>query len=60
MKRICIFPKDAAVLIGINERDAQKLFRLIRLAYNKKKHQYITLKEFAEYTGISEDLIDLL
>ncbi len=59
MKKICIFPKDAAQLIGISEREAQRLFQNIKLAYNKKKNQYITVKEFCKYTGISEDLINL-
>jgi len=58
MKKICIFPKDAAQLIGISEREAQRLFQEMRLAYNKKKHQYITVKEFCKYTGITEEEID--
>lgn len=59
MERVCIFPKDVVKLIGMTEREAQRLLRIIRAAYNKTKHQYVTVKEFAEYTGISEELIKL-
>jgi hypothetical protein len=59
MERVCVFPKDVVRLIGLSEREAQKLIRDIRLALNKCKHQYVTKREFAQYTGISEDLIKL-
>ncbi|MDR6783324.1 hypothetical protein [Pedobacter africanus] len=59
MERLCIYPKEAARLLNIGDRQAQRLFRNIRFALNKKKHQYITVKEFCEYTGIDERFIVL-
>jgi len=59
MEKVCIYPKEAAKMLRIGERQAQRLFRNIRFALNKKKHQYITVKEFCEYTGIDEKLIHL-
>jgi hypothetical protein len=55
MKGVCIYPKEAAKLLRIGERQAQRLFRNIRFALNKKRHQYITVKEFCAYTGIDEE-----
>jgi hypothetical protein len=51
-KRLCIYPKDVALITGKGIKTAQKLLRDIRIVYQKKNHQFITLKEFSEYTGI--------
>jgi len=45
------------VILDISLRKAQKLMNDIRFCLNKQKHQYVTIKEFADYTGISEELI---
>lgn len=57
MDKVCIYPKQAALILDISDRQAQRLFKNIRFALNKKKHQYITVKEFCAYTGIDENLI---
>lgn len=54
MERLCIYPKEAAKLLGLKERQAQRIFRNIRRELNKKRHQFITVKEFFEYIGIPE------
>lgn len=59
MKRVCIYPKDVARITGMGIRKAQRLLRIIRFTYSKQKHQYITIKEFCNYTGIAEDTIEL-
>lgn len=61
MERVCIYPKEAARILNIGERQAQRLFRNIRFALNKQKHQYITIREFAIYTGIgAEEIVEKL
>lgn len=58
MERLCIYPNEAAELLGITERQAQRKFRAIRFEMNKKKGQYITIKDFSDYTGIPEEVIN--
>ena len=54
LKRICIYPKDVQRITGRSERYGRKLLEKIRTHLNKEQHQFITLKEFSEYTGINE------
>ena len=59
--RICIYPKDVQVITGKSYRYSRELLMEIRLKLGKSKHHFITIQEFAEYTGIDpaelEDLI---
>ncbi|WP_276091062.1 hypothetical protein [Pedobacter sp. JY14-1] len=57
MQKLTIFPKEAMVILDISLRKAQNLMNDIRFCLNKQKHHYVTIKEFAEYTGVSEELI---
>ncbi|WP_316814095.1 hypothetical protein [Pedobacter heparinus] len=58
MGRLCIYPQEAARLLHVTERQAQRIFKAIRKELNKKKHQAITLKEFCEYKGFEETEVD--
>lgn len=60
MERICVFPKDVARITGLGNRYAQKLLQNLKYSLNKKKHQFITKQELADYLGIDPDLIQLL
>lgn len=58
VSRIVIYPKDIQVLTGKSYRQALSLNKEIRTYFRKKKHQFLTIYEFADYTGISpEDII---
>ncbi|WP_090780140.1 hypothetical protein [Pedobacter sp. ok626] len=59
MERVCIYAKDVCKATGRSERQARRLLRAIRIELNKEDHQFITVKEFCDYTGIDPDLIDL-
>lgn len=59
MERVCIYPKEAARILSKTERQTQRIFREIRKEFHKKKHQPVTIKEFAEHTGIPEAEIHL-
>lgn len=59
MGRLCIYPQEAAQLLRLSERQAQRLFKTIRQELNKKKHQAITVKEFSEYKGLDETEVQL-
>ena len=55
--RIVIYAKDIMDITGRKERAARKLLSKIRKKYNKANGEFITIKEFSEYTKISEDLV---
>jgi len=55
--RIVIYAKDISNITGRKERTARKLLASIRKKYKKKKGDFITVKEFCEYTGIETDLV---
>lgn len=55
--RLCIYPKDICLITGKGQKYAQKLLRDIRFLHQKQAHQFVTVQEFADYTGIQLDLI---
>ncbi|MFC0776020.1 hypothetical protein [Terrimonas alba] len=55
--RIVIYPKDIVNITGRRERTARSLLQKIRSALGKRSHEFITIKEFCLFTGISEELI---
>lgn len=57
MERVCIYPKEAAQILNLKERQTQRKFRDLRKELNKKKHQIITVKEFAKYLGIPKKTV---
>jgi predicted transcriptional regulator len=57
MEIVCIFTIEAAEILRSTVRQAQRKFREIRRELNKKKGQPITIKDFADYTGIPEATI---
>jgi len=52
MKRVCIYPKDVSILTGKSLAQAQRVLRNLRFLLNKRKDQYITFEEYADYSGI--------
>lgn len=58
LKRICIYPKDVQRITGRSERYGRKLLQKVRRHFEKDQHQFVTIKEFSEYTGINEAEIE--
>ncbi|SDT96404.1 hypothetical protein SAMN04487762_0944 [Polaribacter sp. Hel1_33_78] len=58
-KRACIYPKDIQRITGRSERYGRKLLNDIKEYLDKKPHQFITINEFSEYSGIEIDIINL-
>lgn len=54
---MCIYPKDIQRITGRSERYGRKLLNDIRNYFGKESYQFVTIKEFAEYSGIEEELI---
>lgn len=57
-KRICIYPKDIQLITGRSERYGRRLLQTIRESLNKEPHQFITIAEFSEYSGIEVDIVN--
>ena len=55
--RLCIYAKDISVITGKGIRSSQKMLREIKHTLKKQDHQYVSVKEFAEYTGIELELV---
>ncbi|WP_281980330.1 hypothetical protein [Tenacibaculum mesophilum] len=56
-KRACIYPKDIQRITGRSERYGRKLLQDIKNFLGKESYQFITIKEFAEYSGIEEEIV---
>ena len=57
MERIAIYPKDVQKLLGRSLNYCRKLLRTIKEFYGKSPHQYVSVEEFSEFTGLPEDKI---
>ncbi|RSC93509.1 hypothetical protein [Tenacibaculum singaporense] len=57
-KRACIYPKDIQRITGRSERYGRKLLQDIRNYLDKEPHQFVTIKEFVEYSGIEEEIVN--
>lgn len=55
--RICIYPKDIQRITGRSERYGRKIINEIKIKLKKEPHQYITIQEFAEYSGLNLELV---
>ena len=56
-KRIVIYVKDVQQLTGKGERTSRTMLQKIRRCKAKSKEQFVSIEDFAEFTGISLDLI---
>lgn len=57
-KRACIYPKDIQRITGRSERYGRKLLNDIRNYFGKESYQFVTIKEFVEYSGIEEEIVN--
>ena len=55
--RVCIFPKDVQRITGRSERYGRLLLHQIRKHLDKQPHQFVTAKEFAEFTGVDLETV---
>lgn len=57
-KRACIYPKDIQRITGRSERYGRKLLNDIKKNLDKEPHQFVTIDEFSEYSGIQLDIVN--
>jgi hypothetical protein len=52
--RIVIYAKDVMNITGRKERAARKLLAQIRRKYKKRRGDFLSMKEFCNFTGLDE------
>lgn len=55
MLRMTIYPKDVQKITGRSERYGRILLTKIKERLNKEEHQFITIEEFCNYTGLQPE-----
>ncbi len=58
MKRIVLHTKDVMIITGKSERYSRELIKKMKEHYLKKSHQYVSIKECAEYLGLKYDEVE--
>ncbi|WP_026969821.1 hypothetical protein [Algoriphagus terrigena] len=51
-KRVVIYAKDIQIITGRSQRYSNSMLTKIRKYFQKEAHQYVTLDEFSEFSGI--------
>lgn len=60
-KRICIYPKDIMRITGKGEKYSRNLIEKMKTRFSKGEHQFISVEEFCEFTGLKiEQVKDLI
>ena len=54
-QRLVIHTNDITRILGINIRTAQRLLQSIRESLGRKKKDYVSIREFADYVHLSEE-----
>ena len=54
-RRMCLVPKDVAILTGRSEGYARRLVRCIKKGIGKSRADMLTVEEFCHYTRMSPD-----
>ena len=57
MQRAVIYPKDVQRITGKSEKYSRRLLKKIKEANDKAEHQFISIEEFASYSGLPIELI---
>jgi len=55
--RIVVYTQDVSNMTGLSDKASRKLLRLVRQHYGKQKGSFVTIDEFATYTGIRQEII---
>ncbi|WP_010662973.1 ISAon1 family transposase [Marinilabilia salmonicolor] len=54
-KRICIYAKDIQRITGKSEKTGYRILDNIRKRLGKEPHQFVTIKEFADFAGFATE-----
>ncbi|MCI2228858.1 hypothetical protein MC378_06730 [Polaribacter sp. MSW13] len=56
--RACIYPKDIQRITGRSEWFGRNLINQMKDYFGKESHQFITAKEFSDYSGIALKIVE--
>ena len=54
---MCIYPKDVQRITGKSESYGRLLLKKIKSHFGKQDHQFITIEEFCQYSGLKKDQV---
>ena len=54
MPQVVIYPAQAATLLGHSYEASKKLLGRVRVRFQKPARSYVSIREFCEYTGLTE------
>lgn len=57
--RIIIYPKDVQRITGKSDRYGRQLLNKIRQQFSKEPHQFVSVEEFCQFTGLSSEQVTL-
>jgi len=55
--RIIIYPKDVQRITGKSDRYGRQLLNKIREQFSKEPHQFLSVEEFCQFTGLSSEQV---
>ena len=55
LRRVCIYPKDVQRVTGKSYRYSLLLLKEIKKHFSKEDHQFISINEFCDYSGLKID-----
>lgn len=50
--RVCIYPKDIQKIMGKEYSQARAYLAKLKTHYKKEPHQFISIEEFSQYSGL--------
>ena len=56
-KRICIYPKDIALITGKSYRQSIRLLNKIKEDLNKPTNHFVSITEFCQFTGLNYEQV---
>ena len=57
MEKLCIYTKEIQRITDKSERSSLDLLKKIKKKYNKEQHQFVSIYEFCEYTGLKVEQV---
>jgi Fic family protein len=59
INRIIIYPKDIQRITGKSDRYGRQLLNKIKQKFSKEPHQFVTIEEFCQFTGLSLEQVSM-
>lgn len=57
LERVSVYPKDVQRITGKSKPYGRMLLKKIKVNLSKEEHQFVSVEEFSQYTGLKVELI---